>query len=154
MQTRETIQLLFEKWTKKLRLTPEWDIHLEWIEDPAWRKTADFKIDCDDRKAIILLNAAEIDRENMEEMIVHELMHLKLYPLDQITESLIVSNFEEGTQGYDFAYRCFFTALEQTVEELAKCFLLEFGQNKALSFRRCSTTKSFTELYEGLKPIE
>ncbi len=90
----------------------------------------------------------------MEEMIVHELMHLKLYPLDQITESLIVSNFEEGTQGYDFAYRCFFTTLEQTVEEPAKCFLLEFGQNKKLSFQRCSTTKSFTELYEGLKPIE
>ena len=176
MQTRETLQLLFEKWIKKLRLTPDRDIHLEWVEDPAWRKTADFKIDCDDRKAIILLNAAEIDRENMEEMIVHELMHLKLYPLDQITESLIVSNFEEGTQGYDFAYRCFtissllthilgtqgydfayrcfFTALEQTVEEPAKCFLLEFGQNKELSFQRCSTTKSFTELYEGLKPIE
>ena len=113
MQTRETLQLLFEKWIKKLRLTPDWDIHLEWIKDPAWRKTADFKIDCDDRKAIILLNTAEIDRENMEEMIVHELMHLKLYPLDQITESLIVSNFEEGTQGYDFAYRCFFTTLEQ-----------------------------------------
>ena len=145
---------LFEKWIKKLRLPPDWDIHLEWIEDPAWRKTADFKIDCDDRKAIILLNTAEIDRENMEEMIVHELMHLKLYPLDQITESLIVSNFEEGTQGYDFAYRCFFTALEQTVEELTKCFLLEFGQNKVLSFQRCSTTESFTELYEGLKPIE
>ena len=90
----------------------------------------------------------------MEEMIVHELMHLKLYPLDQVTESLIVSNFEEGTQGYDFAYRCFFTTLEQTVEELAKCFLLEFGQNKVLSFQRCSTKKSFTELYEGLKPIE
>lgn len=29
MQTRETIQLLFEKWIKKLRLTPDWDIHLE-----------------------------------------------------------------------------------------------------------------------------
>lgn len=90
----------------------------------------------------------------MEEMIVHELMHLKLYPLDQITESLIVSNFEEDTQAYDFAYRCFFTALEQTVEELTKCFLLEFGQNKVLSFQRCSTKKSFTELYEGLKSIE
>ena len=143
-----------EKLIKKLRLTSSLDIHLEWIEDPSWRKTSDFKIDCDDRKAIILLNAAEIDRENMEEMIVHELMHLKLYPLDQITESLIVSNFEEDTQGYDFAYRCFFTTLEQTVEELAKCFLLEFGQNKELSFQRSSTTKSFTELYEGLKPIE
>ena len=42
MQTRETLQLLFEKWIKKLRLTPDWDIHLEWIEDPAWRKNSRF----------------------------------------------------------------------------------------------------------------
>ena len=27
-------------------------------------------------------------------------------------------------------------------------------QKSELSFQRCSTTKSFTELYEGLKPIE
>lgn len=153
MQTRETIQLLLKNGSK-LRLTPDWDIHLEWVEDPHGEKQPILRSTATTRKAIILLNAAEIDRENMEEMIVHELMHLKLYPLDQITESLIVSNFEEGTQGYDFAYRCFFTALEQTVEELTKCFLLKFGQNKELSFQRCSTTKSFTELYEGLKPIE
>ena len=148
------ITALFEKYIRKLRLTPAWDIRLEFVEDPAWPKTGDFKIDCDDRKAILLLNAVDPKQENLEEVIVHELMHLKMYPLDQVTESLITSCFEEGSAASDFAYRQFFTTLEQTVEELTKCFLLEFGENRELSFGRCSRKKSFNELFEGLKNIE
>lgn len=148
------IQVLFDKWVKKLRLVPDWDIRLEWVEDPAWRKTGDFKIDCDDKKAIILLNAVNPKQENMEEVLVHELMHLKLYPLDQLTEALIQSNFQEGSSGYNLAYQGFFQTLEQTVEELTKCYLLEFGENKELSFGRCRQMKSFTELYDGLNNIE
>lgn len=154
MINREETEKIFEKWIKKLRLVPSWDIRLEWVEDPEWRKTGDFKIDCDDRKAVILLNGANPKQENLEEVLVHELMHLKLYPLDQLTESLIKSSFEENTPGYNLAYYGFFTTLEQTVEELAKCFLLEFGENKELSFGRCKNMKSFTELYEGLAPME
>ena len=154
MMGRQETQRLFDKWIKKLRLVPDWDIRLEWVEDPVWRKTGDFKIDCDDKKAIILLNAANPKQENLEEVLVHELMHLKLYPLDQVTEALIQSNFEEGTPGYNLAYHGFFTTLEQTVEELAKCYLLEFGENKELSFGRCRRMKSFTEAYDGLANIE
>ncbi len=151
---RETLTALFEKYVKKLRISPAWDVKLELVEDPDWPKTGDFKIDCDDRKAILLLNVCNPRQDNLEEVIVHELMHIKLYPLDQVTESLIVNSFEEGTKAYDFAYRQFFTALEQTVEELAKCFLLEFGENRDLSYGRCARGRSFNELYEGLKPIE
>lgn len=151
---REQIQRLFEKYVKKLRITPAWDVRLELVEDPAWPKTGDFKLDCDDRKAILLLNAVNPKQEKLEEVIVHELMHIKMYPLDQVTESLILSSFEEGTPARDFAYRQFFGALEQTVEELAKCFLLEFGEDRELSFGRCRGMKSFDELYEGLEGIE
>lgn len=151
---REKLQERFDYWTKKLRLTPGWDVKLEWVEDPEWSKTGDFKIDCTDRKAILLLNAANPRQENLEEDIVHELMHLKLYPLDQVTESLIVSNFEEGSPAWSFACRQFFESLEATVEELAKCFLLEFGENKELSFGRCAGMKSFNELYDGLNNLE
>ena len=154
MIDRKQTEAAFEKWVKKLRLVPAWDIQLQWVENPEWRKTGDFKIDCDDKKAIILLNGANPKQENMEEVLVHELMHLKLYPLDQVTEALITSNFEEGTSGYNFAYHGFFTTLEQTVEELTKCFLMEFGENKDLSFGRCRNMKSFTELYDGLNSLE
>ena len=129
-------------------------MQLRFVEDPSWPKTGDFKIDCDDKKAILLLNAANPKEENPEEVIVHELMHLKMYPLDQVTESLITSHFDEGTGAYEFAYRQFFLALEQTVEELTKCFLLEFGEDRELSYGRCDRKRSFNELYDGLKSIE
>ncbi len=150
---RDALLELFEKYLKKLRITPAWDVRLELVEDPNWRKTGDFKIDCDDRKAILLLNAVSPTQENLEEVIVHELMHIKMYPLDQVTESLIANSFEEGSAASNFAYQQFFTALEQTVEELAKCFLLEFGEDREFSFGRCSKAKSFNELFDGLNNI-
>ena len=148
------ITALFEKYIKKLRITPSWDIQLELVEDPNWPKTGDFKIDCDDRKAVLLLNVIHPTQENLEEVIVHELMHIKMYPLDQVTESLIANCFEGGSAASNFAYQQFFTALEQTVEELAKCFLLEYGDNKEFSYGRCKKSKSFNDLYEGLRSIE
>ena len=151
---REKLFELFDKYCKKLRITPGWDVKLELVDNPLWTKTGDFKIDCDDRKAVLLLNVNNPKQENPEEVIIHELMHLKLYPLDQVTESLILSQFEEGTTACDFAYRQFFTALEQTVEELAKCFLLEFGEDRSFSFGRCNSMKSFNELYDGLKGMD
>ena len=99
------LKAIFEKYCKKLRITPPWDVELRLVDDPQWTKTGDFKIDCTDRKAILLLNSANPKNESMEEVILHELMHLKMYPLDQVTESLIESHFEEGTPASDFAYR-------------------------------------------------
>lgn len=151
---RANITALFETYIRKLRITPAWDVRLEFVEDPSWTKTGDFKIDCDDRKAILLLNAGNSNQENIEEIIIHELMHIKMYPLDQVTESLIANCFEEGSAASNFAYQQFFVTLEQTVEELAKCFLLEFGENKEFSYERCSKQKSFHELYDGLKNID
>lgn len=47
---RSEITALFERYIKKLRITPAWDVRLELVEDPTWRKTGDFKVDCDDKK--------------------------------------------------------------------------------------------------------
>jgi hypothetical protein len=52
------------------------------------------------------------------------------------------------------AYQQFFNELEQTVEEITKCFLFEFGDTKELSYGRCKGIKSFDELYDSLKNIE
>lgn len=80
-------------------------------------------------------------------------MHLKLYPLDQLTETLIENNYEQGTKEYNTIYTQFMTMLEQTVEELTKCYLGAFGENKTLSYGRCRIQKSFNELYKGLKSL-
>lgn len=154
MLSQEELQLLFDKWIDTLRLKNQWDIRLEFVRDPAFHKTGDFKIDCDDRKALLMLNLLNPMQENLEEVIVHELMHLKLYPLDQLTEGLIDAHYERETPAHDAIYTQFMIMLEQTVEELAKCYLGAFGENKNLSFGRCRTMKSFNELYDGLKPIE
>ena len=151
---REQAQAAFERWVRKLRVFPMWDVRLQWIEDAEWRKTGDIKIDCDDHKAILMLNGVNPKSENLEEVIVHELLHLKMYPLDQTTETLIDSAFPEEGPARDFAMTQFFITLEQTVEELAKCFLLEYGENKELSFGRCRGKKSFNDLFDGLRNLE
>ena len=43
---------------------------------------------------------------------------------------------------------------EKAVEELAKCFLLEFGEDTSFSFGRCAQMKSFNALYDGLNSIK
>lgn len=148
------VKEIFDKYTKKLRIVPEWDIRLEFVEDEDWKKTGDFKIDPTDKKAILMLNAASPKDENIEETIVHELMHIKMYPLDQVCESMIINMFEEGSKEQNFAYQTFYETLEVTVEELAKCFLLEYGENKEFSFGRMEKIKSFNELYEGLRKLD
>ncbi len=149
-----TTNELFEKWCAKLRLNDSWDVKLEIVDDETWKRTGDFKIDPTDRKAILMLNGKNPKQENIEEVIVHELMHIKMYPLDQVCESLILTSYADGSKEQDFAYRQFFENLEVTVEELTKCFLFEFGENRELSFGRCAGMKSFDELYDGLSKIE
>lgn len=51
MVEKQALTALFEKYIRKLRITPTWDICLEFVEDPAWPKTGDIKIDCADRKS-------------------------------------------------------------------------------------------------------
>lgn len=149
--TRNELEERFKYWIKKLRIENQWDIKLEWITDQTFKKTGDFKVDPDDRKAVLLLNASNPHNLNLEEVIVHELMHLKMYPLDQLTESLIESHYEVGSKAYNFAYNQFMTNLEQTVEELTKCFLLAYGEDKEFGYGRVKNKEGFNALYNNLK---
>ncbi len=76
-----------------------------------------------------------------------------MYPLDQFTESMILVNYEDGSNAQNLAYYNFFTNLEMTVEELTKCYIGAFGDNKELSYGRCKSKKSFNELYDGLSSL-
>ncbi len=57
MITQQEMDILCSKWIDILRIKNNWDIQLELVSDPLFKKTGDIKIDCDDRKAILLLNA-------------------------------------------------------------------------------------------------
>jgi len=112
-------RVVLARWQPILRLA-DWDIDLLLVTS-AWRKSGDVKVDLDDRKAVLLLNA-EPRSENLEETIVHELVHLRLYALDQMLVDLLDAVF--GTVADEprraFAEARFMTLLESTTEEVER----------------------------------
>jgi len=124
------------KWQEILKLM-DWDIKFQYVETE-WRKSGDIKIDMDDRNAILLLNKFNPKQNNLEEIIIHELLHLKLYGMDQMIETLIecVYGKNENDPKRLFTYNQFMSLLEPTVNDLTKSFLSQSGGNKEISFGR------------------
>ena len=91
-----------------------------------------------DRKAILMVNNFNPKQTNLEALVIHELLHLKLWGMDQMIEQLIYSVFgrDESEPKFNFAYSQFMNLLEPTVEDLAKSFLALGGENKEISFGR------------------
>ncbi len=133
---KEELQKYLDKWQDILRLR-DWDIKLICV-DKKWRKTGDVKVDRDDKKAVLMINAFNPTSENFEETIIHELLHIKLWDMDQMLENFLNSSLgkNQGDPGYQFALRQFMVLLESTVEDLTKSFLHLGGENKELSFGR------------------
>ncbi|HCC07322.1 MAG TPA: hypothetical protein DEP72_04085 [Clostridiales bacterium] len=133
---KEIAEKYISKWQDILRLR-DWDIKLHIVEEE-WRKTGDIKIDVDDKKAILMLNNYNPKQTNLEELIIHEFLHLKLYGMDQMTEELIHCVFGDDLEDakFKFAYDKFMTLIETTVEDLAKGYLGVAGENKNISFGR------------------
>lgn len=129
------LEELIKKWQDILRLR-DWDIKLKIVEKE-WRKSGDIKIDMDDKKAVMLINNNP-KSTNLEELVVHELLHLKLWGMDQMIEGFIVQTFGEDDNDVkkEFAMTQFFTLLESTVEDLAKAFLKANDCKEELSFGR------------------
>ena len=135
MVDEKEIEAHRKKWQDLLRLR-DWDIQIK-IVKTKWRKSGDIKIDLEDKKAILLINQVS-KCENLEELVVHELLHLKLYGMDQMIEDLlsIVYGEKEKDPKKEFASTQFMVLLESTVEDLAKGYLAANRNQKALSFGR------------------
>jgi len=131
----EDVAKYLDKWQSILKLR-DWDIIAE-IVKTSWRKSGDIKIDLDDKKAVLLVNHSP-KRENLEELVIHELLHLKLYGLDQMIEELlsVVYGEEEKDPKREFANTQFMKLLESTVEDLTKGYLIAIKSQKPLSFGR------------------
>lgn len=126
---------ILARWQATLRLA-DWDIDLRLVTG-TWRKSGDVKVDLDDRKAVLLLNA-EPRSENLEETIVHELIHLRLYAMDQMLVTLLDAVFgaDADDPKREFAETQFMTLLESTTEDLAKALLAASASASPLSFGR------------------
>lgn len=123
-----------KKWQDILRLS-DWDIRVQ-IVRKKWRKSGDIKADLEDKKAILLINQKPIC-ENMEELVVHELVHIKVYAMDQMLDDLLSALYgTRKSKRKEFAYGQFMMLLESTVEDLTKALLTAARSRKPLSFGR------------------
>ena len=132
----DEIQGYLVKWQDILRLK-DWDIKLELVDKP-WRKTGDVKIDEADKVAIVLINNCNPKQANMETVVIHELLHIKLWGMDQMIETLLHSVYgkDENDPKLSFAYRQFMEILEQTTQDLTKGFRDLGAVDKSVSFGR------------------
>jgi len=133
--TVEAASALLARWQPMLRLA-DWDVRLRLVETP-WRKSGDIKVDLDDRKAVLLLRSS-MPAEDLEETLVHELVHLRLYALDQMTAQLLTAVFGEDADEprRAFAETQFMQLLESTTEDLAKALLAAADRSESVSFER------------------
>ncbi|MDR0288007.1 MAG: hypothetical protein LBI03_09940 [Clostridiales bacterium] len=125
-----------KKWQELLRLK-DWDIKLELVTKE-WRKTGDVKIDQADKTAILLINNYNPKQTNIETVIIHELVHIKLWGMDQMIESLLqcVYGNDENDSKFSFAYTQFMELLEKTTQDLTKGYTELGADNKDISFGR------------------
>jgi len=132
----DQLQDLLCKWQKILRLS-DWDIKLELVTKP-WRKTGDVKIDQADKVAIVLINACDPKQTNLEGVLIHELLHIKLWGMDQMIEGLIhaVYGDDESTPQFSFAYGQFMELLECTTQDLTKGYVELGADDKSISYGR------------------
>lgn len=133
--SEEQIGVLLKKWQKNLRLR-DWDIkHI--LVTEKWRKSGDIKIDRDNLMAALMVNDS-VPEEQLEEVVVHELLHLRLYGMDQMIEANIDIIFgpDSSDPKKQFAINTFFLELESTVENLTKALLTATGRERDFWFNR------------------
>jgi len=130
---KEEVEKYLNRWQDILRLR-NWDIVIK-IVKTKWRKSGDIKIDLEDKKAVLLVNQSP-KCENLEELVIHELLHVKLYGMDQMIEELlsIVFGKKKSDSKRAFAYTQFMGLLESTVEDLTKGYLTATKSQKSVSF--------------------
>jgi len=123
-----------KKWQKILRLQ-DWDI-LYRVIDVEWRKSGDIKIDEDNKMAVVMINDNAVV-SNLEELVIHELLHLKLWGMDQMIEGYVnmVFGLDDKDCKREFAMDMFFKELESTVEDLTKGYLEANGGEKPCTRR-------------------
>lgn len=115
-----------KRWQGVLRLR-DWDIETKVVREK-WRKSGDIKIDASNKLAALLVHEG-VDPAHLEEIVLHELVHLKLHGLDQLIEELLTSVYgdddEDPKRG--LAHGMFMDRLESTTQDLTRALLSAGG---------------------------
>lgn len=124
------------KWQPLLSLS-DWDIRSVIVHKKVWRKSGDVKIDESNRMAAVMIKS-DLDQAYLEEVVVHELLHIKLWGLDQMIEESLNSLFgKEDSEGKRiFAQGQFMRELEATTQDLTRALLDASGFDGEYLFNR------------------
>lgn len=131
---KQKAEEILRSWQKLLRLE-NYDIRLEFVEK-SWKKSGDIKIDDCNMQAVVMLNNFNPSVKNLEEVMIHELLHLRLWDMDQLIESLINNLYgeDESDPRREVIYTEFMKKLEMTVQNLTKAFVKLGAENKEILF--------------------
>ena len=131
----EMISEYLNKWKPLLSLS-DWDIRPV-IVMKGWRKSGDVKIDSSNRMAALMVRF-DLDPVYLEEIVVHELLHIKLWSLDQMIEESLNALFDENdSEGKRyFAQGQFMEELETTTQDLTRALLDASGFEGDYLFNR------------------
>jgi len=123
------------KWKPLLSLS-DWDIRPVVVRKE-WRKSGDVKIDSSNRMAALMVRF-DLDPDYLEQIVVHELLHIKLWGLDQMIEESLNALFDENdSEGKRyFAQGQFMEELETTTQDLTRALLDASGFDGEYLFNR------------------
>lgn len=121
---RASPEELVRTWQTLLGLG-DWTIRLERVKFRRPWQSGDVKVDPVHRSALLLL--ADEPFRDEEETIVHELVHVVLWPLDMVAMDLTEVTGPEGSAAREFARSAVFRALEPVTEQLTRALLAARG---------------------------
>ncbi len=123
------------KWQPLLSLS-DWDIR-PLVVQKDWRKSGDVKIDESNKMAAVMIRS-DLDPAYLEQIVVHELLHIKLWGLDMMIEESLNALFgEEDSEGKRyFAQGQFMRELEATTQDLTRALLEASGFKEQYLFNR------------------
>jgi len=123
------------KWKPLLSLS-DWDIRPVVVRKE-WRKSGDIKIDNSNRMAALMVRF-DLDPDYLEEIVIHELLHIKLWGLDQMVEESLNALFDKSdSEGKRyFAQGQFMEQLETTTQDLTRALMKADGFQGDYLFKR------------------
>lgn len=127
----ELVEQALLEWQAALGLG-DWGIRIEVIREQ-WRKSGDIKIDACNKLAVLMVSET-VAPEFLDEVVLHELVHLKLHALDRMIEDLLNSLYgdDEEDPRRKFAYAQFMDRLESTTQDLTMALLRLAGDREAM----------------------
>jgi hypothetical protein len=122
---------VLRSWQRVLGLR-DWTIRVEIVRRDR-RKSGDIKVDPCNRMAVVLVNEA-VPPRHLDEVVLHELVHLHLHALDRMLEDLLAGLYgdDESDPRHRFARGQFMDHLETATQGLTRAFLGLAGEEELM----------------------